>query len=238
MSYILTVVIKYSMAQFVGTARLRQAGKIIRVNLIEVVNMMKLLVVKRTFVFLLGALVLSLFLMSINFTFSPIVETFKNSLEYQKSERQVLKKYSALQGKFEFSLPADWITMEEAFSGGEIIYNIFFMSKDKTVNGFVQVWDIEKPLKQFIDESKKAAVGVVDFKYYKVKEITINNNKGYLLDYSRKSNQNKYIKAYETFVEGNNGRIYRASFFVEEQNWKQQYLILFNRITRSFVIKK
>lgn len=199
---------------------------------------MKLLVVKRTFVFLLGIMVVALFLMSINFTFSPILETFRNSMEYQKAERQPLKKYKALNGKFEYSLPADWTTMEEAFSGGEIIYNNFFASPDKKVNGFVQVWDIDKPLKQFVDESKQAAVGVVDFKYYRVKEVIINNHKGYLLDYSRKSNQNNYIKAYETFIEGYDGRIYRASFFVEEDNWKPQYLILFNRITRSFGINK
>jgi hypothetical protein len=205
---------------------------------IEAVNYMKLLIVKRTFVLFLGIIILTLFLMSVDFTFGPIASTFKNSLEYQKAERQVLKKYSALQGKFEFSLPTDWITMEEPFSGGEIIYNMFFLSKDKKVHGFVQVWDINKPLKQFIEESKQAAVGVVDFKYYRVKELTVNTNKGYLLDYSRKSNQDNYIKSYEAFIEGSNGRIYRVSFFVEEQNWKQQYLILFNRIIRSFVIKK
>jgi len=199
---------------------------------------MKLLIVKRTFVMFLGMIILALFLISVDFTFAPIAATFKNSLEYQKAERQPLKKYSALQGKFEFYLPTDWTTMEETFSGGEIIYHIYFMSKDKKVHGFVQVWDINKSLKQFIDESKQAAVGVIDFKYYRVKEITINSNKGYLLDYSRKDNNNKYIKSYETFVEGSNGRIYRASFFVEEQNWKQNYLILFNRITRSFEIKK
>lgn len=198
---------------------------------------MKLLVVKRTFVTLLGVLVFALFLTSMNYTFSPIVETFKNSIEYQKAERQVLKKYKALDGKFEYALPAEWTTMEEPFSGGEIIYNNYFVSKDKKVHGFIQVWDIDKPLKQFIDESKQSAVGVVDFKYYKVKDVMLNGRKGYLLDYSRKSNQDKYIKSYETFVEGDNGRIYRASFFVEEENWKQQYLILFNRITRSFVIK-
>lgn len=199
---------------------------------------MKLLIVRRTFVLFIGMIILALFLVSVDFTFAPIAATFENSLEYQKAERQPLKKYSALQGKFEFYLPTDWTTMEETFSGGEIIYNIFFMSKDKKVHGFVQVWDINKSLKQFIDESKQAAVGVIDFKYYRVKEIMINNNKGYLLDYSRKDNNNKYIKSYETFVEGSNGRIYRASFFVEEQNWRQNYLILFNRITRSFVIKK
>mgnify|MGYP000297054781 FL=1 len=199
---------------------------------------MKLLIVKKTFVLFLGIIILALFLVSVDFTFGPIAATFKNSMEYQKAERQPLKKYSALQGEFEFYLPTDWTTMEEAFSGGEIIYHISFTSKDKKIHGFVQVWDINKPLKQFIDESKQAAVGVIDFKYYRVKEITINNNKGYLLDYSRKDNNDKYIKSYETFVEGTNGRIYRASFFVQEQDWKQNYLILFNRITRSFEIKK
>ncbi|MDF2532223.1 MAG: conserved rane-associated protein [Clostridia bacterium] len=206
-------------------------------SIIEVVNNMKLLIVKRTFVLFLGIIILTLFLMSVDFTFGPIVSTFRNSMEYQKAERQVLKKYSALQGKFEFSLPADWTTMEEPFSGGEIIYNIFFVSEDKKIHGFVQVWDINKPLKQFIEESKQAAVGVIDFKYYRVKELTVNTNNGYLLDYSRKSNQDNYIKSYEAFIQGSNGRIYRVSFFVEEQNWKQQYLILFNRIIRSFVIK-
>ena len=199
---------------------------------------MKLVIIKRTFILLLGIIILVLFLLSVNFTFGPIAATFRNSMEYQKAERQPLKKYSALDGKFEFYLPADWTTMQETFSGGEIIYNIFFASKDKKIHGFVQVWDIDKPLKQFIDESKHAAVGVIDFKYYRVKEITINNNKGYLLDYSRKDNNDKYIKSYETFVEGSNGRIYRASFFVDEQNWKSNFLILFNRITRSFVIRK
>jgi hypothetical protein len=199
---------------------------------------MKLLIIKRTFILFLGIIILTLFLISVDFTFAPIASTFKNSLEYQKAERQTLKKHSALQGKFEFYLPTDWTTMEETFSGGEIIYNIFFASKDKKIHGFVQVWDIKKPLKQFIDESKQAAVGVIDFKYYRVKEVTINNNKGYLLDYSRKDNEGNYIKSYETFIEGSNGRIYRASFFVEEKNWRQNYIILFNRITRSFVIKK
>jgi hypothetical protein len=202
------------------------------------VNKLKLIIVKRTFVVFLGIIILALFLISVDFTFAPIAATFRNSMEYQKVERQTLKKYSALEGKFEFYLPIDWTTMEETFSGGEIIYNTFFASKDKKIHGFVQVWDINKSLKQFIDESKQAAVGVIDFKYYRVKEVLINNNKGYLLDYSRKDNNGKYIKSYETFIEGSNGRIFRASFFVGEENWKQNYLILFNRITRSFVIKQ
>ncbi len=199
---------------------------------------MKLFIVKRALVFIIGIIILALFIGSLYYAFNPIAETFKNSIEYQKAERQFLKKYTALQDKFEFTLPSNWSTIEQAFSGGEIIYNLAFMSEDKKIHGFVQVWDIDKPLKQFIDESKKSAVGVVDFKYYRVKEITSNQNKGYLLDYSRRTNQDKYIRAYETFIEGANNRIYRVSFFVNEDDWKPQYLILFNRIIRSFDIKE
>lgn len=199
---------------------------------------MKLLIVRRTMILLLGIIILLIFLVSIGYAFNPIVETFKNSMEYKKAESQVLKKYTALQGKFEYMLPSDWTVMEQPFSGGEIIYNLFFASGDKKVHGFVQVWDIDKPLKQFLDESKKSAVGEVDFKYYRVKEIKNGTNKGYLLDYSRRTNQDKYVRAYEAFIEGSKGRIYRVSFFVDEDDWKQQYLILFNRIIRSLEIKK
>jgi hypothetical protein len=199
---------------------------------------MKLVIVKRTIVLLLGVVAFAVFLMSISYTFNPIVQTFKNSRGYQKAERQVLKKYQALDGKLEFALPETWTTMEEAFNGGEIEYNLYFQSPDKNIHGFVQTWNIDKPLKQFVEESKESAVGVVDFKYYRIKEIMVDNKKGYLLDYSRRTDQDEYIKAYEAFLQGYDGRIARVSFFVNEKNWRPQYLILFNRIIRSFVIMK
>lgn len=209
-----------------------------RCDFIEVVVGMRLLVIKRTILVLIALLIIALFLLSISYSFSPVAETFKNSIDYKQVERQVLKKYKAMDGKLEYSLPQDWTAMEEPFGGGEIIYNQYFLSKDKKIHGFVQVWDMKKPLKQFLDESKKSAVGVVDFKYYRVKDITVDTNRGYLLDYSRKTNKDIYVRSYEAFLEGPNNRIYRISFFVEEQNWKPQYLILFNRIIRSFVIMK
>lgn len=199
---------------------------------------MKLFIFKKAFIIIIGIVILALFIAAIYYAFNPIAETFKSSIEYQKAERQVLKKYTAMQDKFEFMLPSSWSAMEQTFSGGEIIYNLNFMSEDKKIHGIVQVWDIDKPLKQFIDESKQSAVGVVDFKYYRVKELISNKNKGYLLEYSRRTIKDKYVKAYEAFIEGSKGRIYRVSFFVDEENWKQQYIILFNRIISSFKIKE
>lgn len=198
---------------------------------------MRLIVIRRIFIFTLGIAILAIFLMSIDFSFGPIVQTFKNSLAYQQAEKQLMKKYSVLGDTFQYSLPDSWNTMEEAFSGGEIIYSQYFNSNDKKIHGIVQVWNINKPLKEFIDEAKKSAVGVIDFKYYRVKEILVDNKAGYLLDYSRKSGEEGYIKAYEAFVEGKDGRIYRVSFFEDEKNWRPQNLILFNRIIRSFAIK-
>jgi hypothetical protein len=199
---------------------------------------MKLLIVRRTLISLLGIVILAVFLASIGYAFNPIIGTFRSSLQYQKVEREVLKKYTALQDKFEFMLPSSWATMEQPFKGGEIIYNLFFTSDDKKVRGLVQVWDMKKPLKQFLEESKKSAVGAVDFKYYRVKELKTDSNQGYLVDYSRRNNQDKYVRSYEAFIENSKGRVYRISFYVNEDDWKQQYLILFNRIIRSMEIKK
>jgi hypothetical protein len=100
------------------------------------------------------------------------------------------------------------------------------------------VWQLSKPLKQFIDESKKSAVGVVDFKYFDVKEIMIDNKKGYLVDYSRANSQGEYNKAYEAFVEGYSNKVYRISFYVQEKEWRNYYKVLFDRIIHSMNIKK
>ena len=105
------------------------------------------------------------------------------------------------------------------------------------IYGFIQVWNMEKPLGEFLEESKKAAVGAVDFKNYDLKEIMVNRKKGYLLEYIRARDNEGYIRAYEAFVDGSNGRIYRASFYTDEKDWRRYYPLMFNRIIQSFSIK-
>ncbi|HYE83222.1 MAG TPA: PsbP-related protein [Clostridia bacterium] len=165
------------------------------------------------------------------------VAAFKESIEEEKASRQLLEAYNVMNNTFHFELPDSWYTQEVAYPGGEVLYNMNFISQDKRILGFVQVWKLSKPLKQFIDESKKSAVGVVDFKYFNVKEIMEDNRKGYLVEYSRANQDGEYNKAYEAFIEGPSNRMYRVSFFVPEKEWRNYYKIIFERIIHSIKIQ-
>lgn len=163
---------------------------------------------------------------------------FRENIEAKKAARQLFETYNAMDNSFSFELPESWETHELSFTGEEILYHLNFISKDKKIHGFVQVWKLSKPLKQFIEESKKSAVGVVDFKYFNIGEIISDNKKGYLLDYSRANQKGEYNRAYEAFIEGFSNRIYRLSFFVSEKEWREYYRNLFDRIIRLVRIRK
>lgn len=165
------------------------------------------------------------------------VEVFKANIELQKMEKQGYKNYEVLDGSFKFSIPSSWNAWEQKFVGGEIIYNLNYITPNKKIYGFIQVWKMDKPLAEFLEESKKAAVGAIDFKNYDAKEITVNRKKGFLVQYVRARDNDGYIRAYEAFLEGGDGRIYRASFFTDERDWRRYYPLMFNRIIQSFNIK-
>lgn len=166
------------------------------------------------------------------------VTAFKANMKVQRLSQQLLKSYTALGGKLSFELPDTWTTSQAAFEGGEIIYHLNFISNDKKIHGFVQAWKLDKPLKQFLEESKEAAVGAVDFKYFKIKEMMTDKKQGYILEYSRANEKGEYIKAYEAFIEGYGKDVFRISFFIPEKEWKDYYKILFDRILCSVSIKE
>lgn len=165
------------------------------------------------------------------------VAAFKGNIQEERVSRQLFKAYNVMDNTFHFELPDAWNTNEVSFMGGEILYHMNFISQDKRINGFVQVWKLSKPLKQFIEESKKSIVGIVDFKYFNVKEIMADNKKGFLMEYSRANQEGEYNRAYEVFIEGPSNRMYRLSFFVPEKEWRNYYKMLFNRIIRSVKIQ-
>lgn len=166
------------------------------------------------------------------------VVAFKESISEERSLKQLFKAYNVMDGTFYFELPDSWFTNEVSFMGGEILYHMDFISPDKKIYGFVQVWKLSEPLRQFIEKSKESAVGVLDFKYFDIKEIMSDNKRGYMLDYSRANYEGGYIKAYETFIEGYADRIYRISFFVPEKEWKNYYKVIFDRIIHTIKIRK
>lgn len=165
------------------------------------------------------------------------VTAFKENIEAERAEKQLFEAYNVMEDTFHFELPDTWDTHEVTFSGGEVLYHLNFTSQDKRIHGFVQVWKISKTLKQFIEESKQSAVGVVDFKHFNVKEMMVGDRKGYLIDYSRANQKGEYNRAYEAFLEGPSNRIYRVSFFVPEKEWRNYYKIIFDKIINSIRIK-
>ncbi len=162
---------------------------------------------------------------------------FKENIEAGRAEKQLFEAYNVMNDTFHFELPDTWDTHEVSFAGGEILYHLNFTSKDKRIHGFVQVWNISKPLKQFIEDSKNSATGVVDFKYFNVKEMMAGDRKGYLIDYSRANQKGEYNKAYEAFIDGSQNTVYRVSFFVPEKEWRNYYKIIFDKVIHSIKIK-
>jgi len=165
------------------------------------------------------------------------VEAFRENLQEERAAGQLFEAYNVMDNSFHFELPDSWYAYEVPMMGGEILYNLGFISQDKRIHGFIQVWRLTKPLKQFIADSEKAVAGVVDFKYYDVKDIMTDSRKGYLMEYSRANQDGEYNKAYEVFIEGSSNKMYRLSFFVPEREWRNYYKIIFDRIIRSVRIK-
>ena len=181
---------------------------------------------------------LIMFIINYSNTILNTVEVFQTNIEMGKVEKQGYKNYSALDGQLRFLLPSTWETWEQNFSGGEILYHLNFLAPNKRIHGFIQIWKMEKPLEQFLEESEESPVDTADYKFYSRKEIIVNNNKGFLVQYEKPNNQGKTYRAYDSFLQDGNGHIYRASFYMTGKHWRNYYTISFNKIIQSFKIKQ
>jgi hypothetical protein len=162
-----------------------------------------------------------------------------NSLEtgvFTPGEDIRYKDYSGLDGRFSYKLPENWRTARESFGGREIIYHNGFSSPDGKITGYVQVWDLNIPLAEFIAEGRKSAVDIVSFKYYTVEPVKINGREGYVLQYSR-GKDNKYIKGFEVFLIDGGNRFCRFAFYMDETAWKDEYRMFFFNIAASAEFK-
>ncbi|NMM61608.1 hypothetical protein HBE96_02640 [Clostridium sp. P21] len=147
-----------------------------------------------------------------------------------------LTQYEALDKKFTYKLPSEWITKEQKFSGNEIVYHNDFNSKDLKIHGFVEVWNLNTDLKNFLEESKKISSEQNLYKNYDIKPVQINNKDGYLVNYTIITSNNKYYKGYEYFIK-NKSKFFRFSFFVREDNFKESMPTIFKTIVKTFNYK-
>lgn len=144
-------------------------------------------------------------------------------------------QYKSLKGRFAFQYPTAWDLESIPFAGGEILYHLSFKDPSGEANGFVQVWHIDKSLKQFIQEAQRSPVGIVNFKDFKVEEILVNSYPGYMMQYSRLGHDDRYYKAVEVFLKPGK-EIYRISYFVPEKEWDREDKEIVETMIESFRI--
>ena len=143
------------------------------------------------------------------------------------------KEYSGLNGKFSYSLPSDWKTTPEKFEGGEILYHNNFISQDKKINGYVEVWNLVMSLRDFLNESRKSAADGIAFKNYTIEPVKINGREGFILQYSKLYDKDSYIKAFEVFIMEKDNMFERFAFYIDEKKWKDENKIFFLNIAAS-----
>lgn len=158
---------------------------------------------------------------------SPYIQasnsTYKNFIDFKSSE-----------GGFEFKYPAIFKIDQQKFPGSEILYHIDFKNKkDKSYNGFVQVWNIPTTLEQFLEASKEASTN--EFINFTSEKITVNKLNGYFWDYEMESATEKY-KCLEVFL-GKNSKLYRISYYIPEKKYTRADYDIFFKIVDSFTVK-
>lgn len=150
---------------------------------------------------------------------------------YRKPIAQKFTNYNSLKGKFSFNYPSAFTIQQKDFPGSDILYHIDFHNAEKTAHGFVQVWNLPYPLKDFLEQSK--SVSKQNFKSFVSKPIYVNNEPGYLWDYVVKVKDGTYYKGMEVFFQ-KDGRMYRISYFIPAKLWNKTQSKIFWNMVYSF----
>ncbi len=161
---------------------------------------------------------------------SNIIET---SLLFNKPNMQKFSNFTSIEGKFSFEYPSIFSLNQQEFSGSEILYHIDFNSKQNSINGFVQVWNLPYSLEDFLTKSKSTSQ--LNFKYFNSNPVKVNGIEGFYWDYSFLSSSGNYFKGNEVFLQKDK-RMYRISYFIPEELWTKEQEEIFKGIVYSFKV--
>jgi hypothetical protein len=117
------------------------------------------------------------------------------------------------------------------------LYHADFTSADKEIRGFAEVWNINAPLLNFLEQSKKNSQGSVFYKYYRLQKAKIGIYNGYLLEYSIRGNNGKFYKGLEYFIPAGGEYFFRISFFVPEDNYSTKIDMMIKGIINTVQVK-
>ncbi|MBP1866113.1 hypothetical protein BD780_003966 [Clostridium tetanomorphum] len=164
-----------------------------------------------------------------------IQKEFKDKMKLttlMQSNINSLKEYKALDGEVKYKLPSEWNTEEKTFQGDEIIYHNDFQSKDFKIHGFVEVWNMDEDLEDFLRRSEQISKKQNIIKNYKMEKEKINNTEWYSINYLIEGPEKSNFRSSEYFKKYNN-RLFRFSFFVREENFKENMPTIFKAIVQT-----
>lgn len=117
--------------------------------------------------------------------------------------------------------------------GADITIHMNFHNADKKMQGFFQVWKLDQPLKEFLDNSKKYSS--MTFLEFKETDIKVQELKGYMWEYVY-MNRTEDIVGLEAFLESGS-EMYRFSVFIPKKDYRPKYKKIFQRLYKSLRVK-
>ncbi|KOF57175.1 MULTISPECIES: PsbP-related protein [Clostridium] len=180
----------------------------------------------------LGGIVIVVGLMLVLFGVGSNLSSRIRSTAYIQSNMGQLKKYSVNSLNINYMLPAKWKTNIEKFGGNEILYHNDFRASDNSVWGFVEVWNKSQDLKTFLNTSKEVSEKQNNIEQYTINEISVKNEKGYIIEYTLINKENKRFKAIEYFIEHDN-KFIRFSFYTNSKGYTTNMKSVFKAIVET-----
>ncbi len=179
-----------------------------------------------SFVFPYSSKISSLYMVSME---APVVETGVHLGGRWKTEKIQQLEMSEIT----FQYPEVLILKDKISLGQDIRIHMNFHHTNNKALGFFQVWSLGRPLKDFLDESKKySSIAFIDFTE---SLIQVDNLDGFMWEYVFASKE-KDIVGMEAFIENGN-EMYRFSLFVPKENYKPSYKKMFKRMFQSLRVK-
>jgi hypothetical protein len=142
-----------------------------------------------------------------------------------------LKEYKIDQYNISYKLPSKWEAKSESFAGNEITYNNNFKSETDGISGFVQVWNYDGNLKDFLDMSKKISESDSKVRNFSISDININDKDAYLVEYKIDSH-GIIFHAYEYFIKQDSAYI-RFCFNINENKTNGNMESIFKAIVET-----
>ena len=184
----------------------------------------------------LGLVIIVCGLMVVLFAAGLQFDSRIRSTAFIQSNLGELKSYASKEQNFTYKLPVKWTTVEQNFSGGEILYHNDFKSDDEHIHGFVEVWDNAGDLKTFLINSGEISKKQNEIRNYKIENIKINNKEGFDVTYDTVMPDDVVYKAYEYFIKDTN-KFIRFSYYVKERDFKNNMPTIFKTIVQTLNYK-